>query len=132
MLDRFLPGERLSVILAQPNVANETLMRSGRANQLPLADAWEDSFVAAERAPALRDAVAALRPGRRVLLDGGMALTLAALRTDPNLDPLRPSVPGSPSAPLQVVALHALTERFRLQVIHRSRGGWVVMRLGRR
>ncbi len=132
MLERFLPGERLSVVLAQPNVANETLMRSGRANQLPLADAWEDSFVAEERAPALRDAVAALRPGRRILLDGGMALTLAAVRADPNLDPLRPSVPGSPSAPLQVVALDALTERFRLQVIHRGRGGWVVMKLERR
>jgi hypothetical protein len=88
--------------------------------------------VADERAPALRDAVVALRPGRRILLDGGMALTLAALRADPNLDPLRPSVPGSPSAPLQVVALDALTERFRLQIIHRSRGGWVVMKLERR
>jgi hypothetical protein len=132
MLDRFLPGERLSVVLAQPNVANETLMRSGRANLLPLGDAWEDSFVADERAPALRDAVAALRSGRRVLLDGGMVLTLAALRADPDLDPLRSSLPGSPSAPLQVVALDALSEHFRLQPIHRGRGGWVVMRLSRR
>jgi hypothetical protein len=54
------------------------------------------------------------------------------VRADPNLDPLRPSVPGSPSAPLQVVALDALTERFRLQVIHRSHGGWVVLKLERR
>jgi hypothetical protein len=132
MLDRYLPGERRSVVLAQPNVATETLMRSGRANELPLADAWEDSFVGEERAPALREAVAALRPGRRLLLDAGMVAILGAVRADPSLDPLRPSDPGSPAAPLQVVALDALDERFRMVTVHRSRGGWVVMTLRRR
>ena len=132
MLDRYLPGERLSLVLAQPNVATEMLMRSGRANELPLADAWEDSFVAEERAPALREAIAALRPGRRLLLDAGMVAVLGALRADPTLDPFRASVPGSPAARLQVVALRALSERFRLMTVHRSRGGWVVMKLRRR
>jgi hypothetical protein len=132
MLDRYLPGERLSVVLAQPDLATEMLMRSGRANELPLGDAWEDSFVAEERAPALREAVAALRPGRRILLDRGMALVLAAVRADPTLDPLRPLVPGSPAASLQVVALKALNERFRLVTVRRSHGGWVVLALERR
>ena len=132
MLDRFLPGERLSVVLAQPNVANETLMRSGRANQLPLADAWEDSFVAEERAPALRDAVAALRPGRRDRAGRGMALMLAALgptRISTRCD-LRS--PARRAAPSRWSRWMRSTERFRLQVIHRSRGGWVVMKLERR
>ncbi|MFL5300840.1 MAG: hypothetical protein ACJ79R_10920, partial [Anaeromyxobacteraceae bacterium] len=132
VLERYLPGERLSVVLAQPNVATETLMRSGRANRLPIADAWEDSFVREQRAPAVTRAVAALRPGRRVLLDRGMLLTLAALRADPAVGRLRRAVPGSAAAPLQVVALDELDRRFRLETVHRSRGGWVVMRLARR
>jgi hypothetical protein len=131
-LERFLPGERLSVVLAQPNVANETLMRSGRANQLPISDAWEDSFVPDERLPAIRDAVARLRPGRRVLLDQGMLLALAGLRARPELDPLRPTAPGSPVASVQVFALNELRQRFRLETVHRGAGGWVVMRLARR
>ena len=131
MLTRYLPGERLSVVLAQPNVANETLMRSGRANQLPIADAWEDSFVPDESVPAIRDAVRDLRTGRRLLLDSGMVFALAALRANPGLDPLRPAVPGSPAAPVQVFALSELRRRFRLVPVHRE-GGWVVMRLAPR
>ena len=132
MLERFLPRERLSVVLAQPNVATETLMRTGRANELPIADAWEDSFVAKDRAAAVREAVFALRPGRRVLMDAGMVAVLAALQANPALDPTRPSVPGSATAPVQVAALAALNERFRLKTIHRSRSGWVVAKLSRR
>jgi hypothetical protein len=132
MLRRFMPGERLSLVLAQPNVANETLMRSGRANRLPIADAWEDSFVPDESVPPIREAVDSLRPGRRLLLDSGMVFALAALRAHPGLDPLRPAVPGSPAAPVQVFALSELRRRFRLEPIHRGGGGWVVMRLARR
>ena len=131
MLKRFLPGERLSLVLAQPNVTNETLMRSGRSNRLPIADAWEDSFVTDETVPAISNAVDSLRPGQRLLLDSGMVLVLAALRANPGLDPLRPAVPGSPAAPVQVFALAELRRRFRLEPIHRGRG-WVVMRLARR
>jgi hypothetical protein len=132
VLERFLPGERRSVVLAQANLATETLMRSERANRLPLADPWEDSFVADERVPALRDAVAELQPGDRVLLDDGMLAALDALREQPGADPLRPSVPGSPSAPLQLFALSELAERFRLRTIHRSSEGFVVVELERR
>lgn len=132
VLERYLPGERRSVVLAQPNLATETLIRSERANRLPLADPWEDSFVADERVPALRDAVAELQPGDRVLLDDGMLAALDALREQPGADPLRPSVPGSPSAPVQLFALSELAERFRLRTIHRSSEGFVVVELERR
>jgi len=87
---------------------------------------WPDESV-----PAIRDAVDSLRPGRRLLLDSGMVFALAALRTHPGLDPLRPAVPGSPAAPVQVFALSELRQRFRLEPIHRG-GGWVVMRLASR
>jgi len=132
VLDHELPGERRSVVLAQPNLATETLMRSGRANELPLADAWEDSFVAQDRAPAVRDAVDSLQPGRRVLFDKGMLLELAAVRANPTIDLSRPTVQGSPVAPLQLVALDELNRRFRLRTIRRGGDGWTVMELGRR
>ena len=119
-------------MLAQPNLATETLMRSGRANELPLADAWEDSFVAQDRAPAVRDAVDSLQPGRRVLFDKGMLLALAAVRANPTIDLSRPTVQGSPVAPLQLVALDELNRRFRLRTIRRGGDGWTVMELGRR
>jgi hypothetical protein len=120
------------VVLAQPNLATETLIRSERANRLPLADPREDSFVADERTPALRDAVAELQPGDRVLLDLGMLAELEALRERDGGDPLRPSAPGSPSAPVQRFALSELDERFRLRTVHRSGEGFVVVELERR
>jgi len=132
VLERELPGERRSVVLAQPNLATETLMRSGRANELPLADAWEDSFVAQDRAPAVRNAVDSLQPGRRVLFDRGMLLALAAVRANPNIDLSRPTVQGSPVAPLQLVALEELDRRFRLRAIRRGGDGWTVVELWRR
>jgi hypothetical protein len=132
VLDRELPEERRSVVLAQPNLATETLMRSGRANELPLADAWEDSFVAQDRAPAVREAVASLQPGRRVLFDKGMLAALTAVRGNPTIDLSRPTVQGSPVAPLQLVALDELNRRFRLRTVRRGGDGWTVMELRRR
>jgi hypothetical protein len=132
LLERYLPGERRSVVLAQPNVATETLIRSERANRLPLADPWEDSFVADERTAALRDAVAQLQPGDRALLDLGMLAELEALRERAGGDPLRPSAPGSPSAPVQRFALNEMDKRFTLRTVHRSGEGFVVVELERR
>ena len=61
LLERYMPGERESLVLAQPDLATEILVRSGRSNRLPIAYPWGDSFVAQERLPGLRDAVAGLR-----------------------------------------------------------------------
>jgi hypothetical protein len=132
LLERHMPGERRSVVLVQPNVATETLMRSGRANQLPLADPWEDSFVADERVPGLRAAVAGLRAGDRLLLDEGMLAGLAMVRADPDFGPLEPAAPGSAAAPLQLFTLQEIHERFRLRPIHRSPLGFVVVELAER
>ena len=52
MLARHLPGEQRSVVLIQPNMITEVLMRSGRSNRLPLADPIEDGFAPRRRCPA--------------------------------------------------------------------------------
>ncbi len=75
MLARHLPGERRSVVLVQPNMITEVLMRSGRSNRLPLADPIEDGFV--PRPSAARPAAGGseqLEDGDRLLLDDAALL----------------------------------------------------------
>lgn len=132
VLDRYLPGERRSVVLVHPSLTTETLMRSERANRLPLAEAREDSFVAESRTAFLRDAVAELRPGDRLLMDEGMLAALETLRSDPDADPLAPSELGAPTAPVQRFVLRELDERFRLRTLRRTPEGFAVVELERR
>jgi hypothetical protein len=125
-LERLLPGESSSILLVDPDIGVETLMRSGRSNRLPIADAREDSFVPKDRTSVLSDAVAGLRPRERVLVDQGMLAALAAVRS--GADPLAGSPLGEPSAPVQRFALEELDERFRLRPAGRA-GGFAVLEL---
>jgi hypothetical protein len=128
MLARHLPGERRSVVLIQPNMITEVLMRSGRSNRLPLADPIEDGFVEAERRPGLREAAAGLEAGDRVLLDDAALLGLAVVRRDPESELLDQVVPGAPTAPLELYALREIDRRFQLRPVAR-RDGFVVVEL---
>ena len=122
-----MPGERRSIVLIRPSVANEALMRSGRSNRLPLADPWGDGFVVDERRPGLEQAVDDLRAGDRILLDAGGIVTLAQIKADPSFDPLVRTVPGSPLATLQVFSLKLIDEGFRLKpVSHDDKGNAVL------
>lgn len=137
LLDRYMPGERRTPVLAENDLATEILLRSGRANGLPLAIPWIDLFLGRERFPGLRDAVAELRPGDRMVLDGGALDALAAIRADPALDVFVYSrdstAPGSsPVAPLQVFALQRIDARFHLRRIHRDSSGFTVVELAPR
>jgi hypothetical protein len=78
------------------------LLRSDRASRLPFGDPWEDSFIFSEHIPELRDAVAGLAPGDRMLIDRS---TLAALAGD---------LPFSGLAPLQRWVLERVRRRFAL------------------
>ena len=128
MLARHLPGEQRSVVLIQPNMITEVLMRSGRSNRLPLADPIEDGFVEAERLPGLRRAAAQLEEGDRLLLDDAALLGLAAVRADPNSKLLEQLIPGAPTAPLVLYALREIDSRFHLRPVARS-DGFVVVEL---
>jgi hypothetical protein len=136
LLERYMPGEDRSLVLVTPDLGIETLLRSQRSNLLPLAAPWQDSFVSAERLPALRSAVAGLRAGRRMLIDAAAAKAFAAFRREPEIDPLRGGVtPAKQSlaltlglSPLQLWALKQIGQRFDLRPIGR-RGGMQVVQL---
>ena len=130
LLNRHMPGERKSVVLVEPDLTVEILLRRGRANALPLSDPREDDFTPDQRLPGLLDAVADLRPGRRLLVDGPALAALTAVRRDPRSLLLR--LPGARTAGLEVQALTALDRRFRFRVVERGAGGLVVLELERR
>ena len=88
LLDRHMPGERHSLVIVNPTYATETLIRSDRVNLLPLANlaAWDDGDVARELVPPLRDAIAELKPGQRMLVDKPALAALARAKADPTRD----------------------------------------------
>ena len=102
LLDRHMPGERRSLVVLPPDLGIEVLLRSDRASRLPFGDPWEDSFIFSEHIPELRDALAGLAPGDRMLIDRS---TLAALAGD---------LPFSGLAPLQSWVLERVGQRFAL------------------
>jgi hypothetical protein len=142
LLDRFMPGERRSLVLVRQNLDTEILMRSGRANRVDLGDPLDYEFVAEQRVPGVRDTVAALQPGQRLLLDQQALDALRQIRTDPAFDPLHKpnpaidpltrSAPVSKISRLQAYALQEINERFRLRPIYRDQQGFVVAELRER
>jgi hypothetical protein len=132
LLARFMPGEGRSLILVSPDLGTEIMIRAERPNRLPLGDPREDSFVISERLPGLREAVAELRAGDRLLADRAALAVLAAQRS--NSSPARPRGSGAsaPLAPLQRWAMLRIAERFRLRPIHRDPLGFFVIELASR
>jgi hypothetical protein len=134
LLARYMPGERSSAVLVKPDLGTEVLLRTGRANRLPLADPWEDSFVVAQRVPALRKAIASLRPGDRLLLDAGTLAGRARLRAHPGVNPIerveaaRAALRTS-TAPLEAWAIGQIDRRFRMRVVRHEPTGVVVVEL---
>jgi hypothetical protein len=141
LLDRFSPGPR-PIVLVDPDLTTEILIRTERTNDLPLGDAWEDSFVPGQRLPGLREAVDEMRPGDRILTEPEALVALARLRRNPEIDPLKAPnkvlYPGVPIgilpargelARLQLWALRRIGERFRLRRISRPEGDLVVVEL---
>ena len=129
LLDRHQPGSGRALILTLPDLAVEILVRSERGSVLALGDPLEDSFVAAERLPGLRESVAELRAGDRLLIDRPSLRAFAALKARPSLDPLAGIGRSGEPAPLQKWALRAIGERFRLQTLERTAEGLAIVRL---
>lgn len=132
LLNRHMAGEQRVAVLVRPDLDTEILIRSGRANRLALANAVEDGFAPEQRKPGLRDAVAGLEAGDRLLLDTGALEALMTVRVDPESQLLTTLTAGAPTAPLQVFTLSLIDERFRLRTIQRTREGLVVVQLAPR
>lgn len=130
LLAKFMPGQRRPVVLVEPDLTTEILMRSRRSNRLPLADPREDDFTPVQRLPGLRKAVADLRPGDRILTAQPVLAGLVAVKADPASPLLRR--PSSATSTLQLSTLLMLERRFRLKPIYRGRDGYVVAELAPR
>ncbi len=133
LLDRYMPDQSRVLTLVAPDLETEILMRSGRANELPLSYAREDSFVSSQYVGVLRRAVDDLEPGDRLLMQRDGLKVLDAPRARPSADPFAQPVVASDSlVPLQEWTLQRIGQRFELRVIHRDDQGFVVATLVRR
>lgn len=130
LLDEHMPGERRSLVITEPNLSVEILIRRQRANVLPISNPREDDFTPNERLPGVLDAVRRLKPGRRILLDTGALATLQAIRRDPRAVVLRQG--DGRVALVQARALQAINRRFRLRLVRRGGAGLAVFELMRR
>ena len=122
MLDTYMPGEHESVVLTSADLSVEALMRTHRINQIPLSDPWEDSLVPDQHTAAVEAAVAALRPGRRMLIDRASRTVLR----NPASSLTRFTVPV---ASLEDLALHRIADRFRLKRVAIAPSGVEVVEL---
>lgn len=121
-LEELMPDEERSLVLTSADLGVEALVRSGRANLLPLADPWEDSLVPYQHLDALRETVTELEPGRRMLIDEQAGNVFAALRAEPSRDPIVNPLGTTTIVPiglssLQQWALREIGERFRLRTV---------------
>lgn len=130
LLRRSMPGEERSAVLVKPDLTVEALMRTGRSNRLALGNPREDDFTLDQRAPGVERAVAALRPGDRLLVDDGVLAALSQVRRDPSSPLLRRA--GPLTSALQVRAIVDIDRRFRLRPVRRDPSGLTVMRLAPR
>jgi hypothetical protein len=119
----FPPGGAL--VLVEPDLGQEALFRSGRANLLPISYPFQDEYDMADSLPPVEAAVDELEPGTMALLQ----------------DPPPPGSPptayqefgnvpeGARLGPLAQAAYDRIVERFRLQRVAEGPGGVYVARL---
>jgi len=132
LLERNLPGQEHSRVLVASDLSIEVLVRAERSNEFPLSDPWEDSFVPAQRIPALRQSIAELEPGDQILVDGPALEALATFRRSPKLDPfaLAPETAGvlGTLAPLQLYLLKGVAASFDVRKLAED-GGLAIVEL---
>jgi hypothetical protein len=127
LLDRYMPAERSLILFpTAPDLAVEMLLRSGRANLLPIGDPEADSYVPSAWLPQMRTAVARIRAGQLTLVDQP-ALQVVSQLHGSNVDIANRPIDGG-AAEIEWI-LHALDERFRFVPIQRGPDGMLVARL---
>lgn len=134
LLEKWMPGETRSSVIASADLAVEILMRTERGSEVPLGDPWEDSFVPEGHLEPLREYADGLAAGDRLLLDARARETYDTLKAEPGRDPLEAPVGGvgivpSGLVPLQEWVLGRIGERFDLRVLERLPSGLEVVEL---
>jgi hypothetical protein len=127
LLNRYMPARRALILLPTlPDLGTEILIRSHRANRLPLGDPKADGLVPSVWLPRVRSAIDRIDAGQRILIDRHALTVIADLR-NPAVDPLRAPIDGGGTEVEWI--LRALDRRFAIQPIHRAADGLIVAAL---
>lgn len=128
LLDRYFPAGR-ALVLVEPDLGQETLIRSGRANLLPIAYPWQDEVALGESLPPVLAAISELPAGTPILLQEPLepeAMPSASLR----FEQVFGNVPTrSRLGPLAQAALTEIEANFTLERIAEGADGLYVARL---
>lgn len=125
LLDRHLPKGEPALVITEPELSVETLVRSDRVNVLPIGDPEQDNLVPNETYPKVRRAIDRLPPGTLMLTQ------LAVFDAPVKPLGLRPNSRGR-LVRQQKLALDRIRARFRLEEVDRSPRGFAVVRLAAR
>jgi len=128
LIETHIPGEE-AIVLVEPDLGQEALIRTDRANGLPIAYPWQDEVVLEDSLPPVIEAVEGLEPGARVLLqeppEPGAQPSAALL-----FEQVFGNVPaGERLGPLTAAAEEEIRRRFELKVVARGPDGLYVAEL---
>jgi hypothetical protein len=138
LLAEAMAGEERSVVLTDADLSVEILWRADRVSALPLSDPWEESFVPEQYVDAIRDAVAELEAGDRLLIDKYGMDDYRGYLAEPDRDPIYdPFLEEGALVPIglanvQQLALKEIGLRFRLRTVAAEGGLRVVELVPRR
>jgi len=120
LLDRHLRPGKPALVLMEPELTVETLVRSGRINVLPISHPEQENLVPDHADPRVIATVDALQPGT-------LMLTQPAAWNTPVKPPAVPVANGL--VRVQRLALDRIRARFRLQVIDQAPAGLAIVSL---
>jgi len=123
LLDRHLPSGAPALVLVEPELTVETLVRSGRVNLVPISHPEQENIVPKQAGPRILATIDRLPPGT-------LMLAQPAAFDAPTKAP-GAFIPGQ-LVRLQKLALARIRAHFLLQEIDRSASGLTVVRLVRR
>ncbi len=127
LLDRYMPGRRAVILLPTlPDLGTEIVMRSHRANLLPIGDPKADGLVSSVWLPRVRSALARLKPGQRILIDDQALKVIADMRRL-GVNPLHGAIDGG-GIEVEWI-LRELDRRWRIEPIHSGPDGFIVAEL---
>ena len=130
LLDRYVPGRRVLILFpAVPDLGTEILIRSRRANLLPIGDPKADGLVPSVWVPRVRSALARIRAGQRLLIDQTALKVIVDLRR-PHPDLLNAPIDGG-GVEVEWI-LRYLERRFRIVPLAQGSGGLIVAQLAAR
>ena len=130
LLDRYVGSRRVIILLPTvPDLGTEILIRSHRANLLPIGDPKADGLVPSVWLPRVRAALRSIRPGQRILIDDEALTAIRELR-NPAVDPLKAPVDGGGVEAEWI--LRYLDRRFVIRPVARAPDGLIVAELERR